>query len=99
MNGSGSQTLGKATEPNLFATEYDFANGGVVRQHADDNLTVEEVNDIRCGLEAKRRELGLLLRTTDIGDNPMSGGGKICRHRRAHLTKADKTDARTGLLF
>jgi len=69
MNGPGSQALGKATERNLFATEYDFANGGVVRQHADDDLTVEEVSDIRCGLEAKRRELGLLLRTTDIGDN------------------------------
>jgi hypothetical protein len=29
----------------------------------------------------------------------MSGGGKVCRHRRAHLTKADKTNAGTGLVL
>jgi hypothetical protein len=47
-------------------------------------------------LEAKRRELALLLRTADIGDHPVSGGGKVGGHRRAHLTKADKADFTLG---
>src|ERR1700689_5811066 len=96
MDGPGSQTLGEATEPNLFATEHDFANGVVVRQHADDDLAVEEIGDVRCGLEAKRRELALLLRTADIGDHPASGGGEVGGHCRAHLTKTDKTDFTLG---
>ena len=94
MNGAGLQAHSKAVDSIPFAAEYYFANRSVVRQHADDDLAVEEVGDVRCGLEAKRRELAHLLRTPDIGDNPMSGGGKVCRHCHAHLTKSDKADAR-----
>ena len=59
----------------------------------------KQVGDVRCGLEAKRRELAHLLRTADIGDDPMSGGGKVCGHRRTHVTEADKADARAGLVL
>src|SRR5580698_10627251 len=101
MNGAGSQTLGEAIEPDRFAAEHDFANGGVVRQHADDDLALEQVGDVQCGLEAKRHELALLLRTANIGDNSASGGGKVGGHCRAHLTKTDKTDLTlaSGRLF
>src|SRR3984957_10589679 len=92
MNGAGSQALGEAIEPDRFAAEHDFANGGVIRQHADDDLAVEEIGDVRCGLEAKRRELALLLRTADISDHPAPGGSEVGGHCRAHLTKTDKTD-------
>src|SRR3984893_4313701 len=96
MNGAGSQTLREAIEPDRLAAEHDFANGGVIRQHADDDLAVEEIGDVRCGLEAKRRRLALLLRTANISDHPASGGGEVCRHCRAHLTKADKPDLTLG---
>jgi hypothetical protein len=86
MNGAGSQTLGEAIEPERFAAEHDFPNGGVIRQHADDDLAAEEIGNVRCGLEAKRRELVFLLRTTNIGDHPASGGGEVGGHCRAHLT-------------
>src|ERR1700730_10809208 len=96
MNGAGSQTLREAIEPDRLAAEHDFANGGVIRQHADDDLAVKEIGDVRCGLEAKRRELALLLRTANIGDHPTPGGGKVCRHCRAHLTETDKADLSFG---
>src|SRR5580698_1767899 len=96
MNGAGSQTLGEAIEPDRFAAEHDFANGGVVRQHADDDLALAQVGDVQCGLEARRHELAWLLRTANIGDNSASGGGKVGRPRRAHLTNTDKSDLTLG---
>ena len=47
----------------LLARDY-FANGVVVREHGDNDLTVEKIGDVCCGLEADRREFVHLLRAT-----------------------------------
>jgi hypothetical protein len=96
MNGTRSKTRSETIEADFFTAENDFPNGGVIRQHADDDFAVEEIGDIRCGLEAKRREFALLLRTANIGDYPASSGGDVGGHCRAHLTKTDKTDLTLG---
>ena len=96
MNGTRSQTRSETIEADFFAAEYDLANRGVIRQHADDNFAAEEIGDVRCGLEAERRELALLLRTANISDHLASGRDEVGGHCRAHLTKADKTNLTIG---
>ena len=96
MDRAGHQTRGQTVETIVAATEHDFAHGIVVRQHADDDLAVEQVADIRCGAETERLKLADLIRAADIGDHPSSGGGEVCGHRRSHVTKADKADFAHG---
>ena len=92
MDRAGHQPRGETVETKVFATEYDFAHGVVVRQHADDKLAVEQVNDIRCGPETERLKLADLIRAANICDYPASGRHEVGGHRRSHVTKADKTD-------
>src|ERR1700730_3646637 len=92
MNCAAHQSRGKTVDAALRMPKYDVANGGVVRQHADDDIAAEQPGDIRGGLETERHELAHLVRATDICDHPTSGGGKVCGHRRAHVTKIDKAD-------
>ena len=86
------QPHGEAVDAAIAAPEYDVADGGIVGQHADHDLAIEQVGDVGRRLEAERRELVHLVRATDIGDHPMAGAGKVRSHRGAHVTKADKTD-------
>jgi hypothetical protein len=92
MDRAGHQTRGKTVDIIVAATEYDFAHGLVVRQHADDDLAVEQVTDIRCGSETEPLKLADLIRAADVGDHPTSGGREICGHRRSHVAKADETN-------
>ena len=88
----GISPAGQAFDAEVAAAEHDIAHGGVVRQHADDDLAVKQVIDIRRRPETERLELVDLLRAADIGDHPPSRGHEICSHRRSHATKADKAD-------
>ncbi len=92
MDGAGHQTRGQTVEIVAAVTEYDFPYGIVVRQHADDDAAVEQVADIRRGVETERLEFTKLIRAADIGDHPSSGGREVCGHRPSHVTKADKAD-------
>src|SRR5258708_8751546 len=76
----------------MGGTEYGFAYGIVVRQHADDDVTVKQVADIRRRVETERLEFTELIRAADICDHPSSGGREVCGHRPSHVTKADKSD-------
>src|SRR5260370_41184943 len=92
MDRARHQARGQHVERIVAAAEYDVAHGVIIRQHAYDDLAVEEVTDIRCGPEAERLELPDLLRATDIADHPAAGGDEVCGHRRSHVTKADEAD-------
>src|SRR5216684_2532768 len=92
MDRAGHHTRGQTVEVNISATKHDFARGIVVRQHADDDLAVEQVTDIRCGPETERLKPAYLIPAADICDYPSSGGREVCGHRGSHVTKADKTD-------
>ena len=92
MNCAGRQSHGQAVDTEIRASKHDVADSVVVRQHADDDLAVEQVGDIRRGIEPERYELAHLVRATDIRDHPPSGGGEICGHRRAHVAKTDEAD-------
>ena len=53
---------------------------------------VEQVGDLRCGVETERSKLVHLIRATPIGNDPISGRGEVCGHRRPHVAEADKAD-------
>jgi len=82
----------RPSRADLLAAEHDFAHGGVIRQHADDELAVEQVIDIRRWPETGRLVLADLIRAANIGDYPTPRRHEVCSHRRSHVTKADKTD-------
>ena len=88
MDRTWHQTRGQTVVP---VTEHDFAHGIVVRQHADDDLAIEQVTDVRCGPEADCLKLADLIGVADICDYRASGSREICGHRRSHATKADET--------
>src|SRR5882762_522501 len=92
MNRARHQPKGKTVEAEIGTPEHDVMNSRIVRQHADDDLAVEKVADIRCGIETERSEPVYLVGATDIRDHAMSGCGEIHGHRRAHVTKPDKAD-------
>jgi len=92
VNCAGHQSRRKTVDAKVLTPKYDVANSGIVRQHADDDRTIEQLGDIRRGLETERRELVHLVGATNIRDHPKSGGGKVCGHRRSHVTKTDKAD-------
>jgi hypothetical protein len=92
MNCARHQAQGKTIDAEVLTPKYDVANSIVVRQHADDDLAFEQVADIRCGLETDCRQLAHPVRPTYICDHPISGGGKVCGHHRAHVTETDKAD-------
>ncbi len=92
MDCAGHQTRGQTVETDVPATEHDFAHGIVVRQHADDNLAVEQIADIGRRSETECLKPADLVRAADIGDHPSPGGCEVRGHRRSHVTKPDKAD-------
>src|SRR5881227_3933775 len=92
MDCAGHQTRGQTVETDVPATEHDFAHGIVVRQHADDNLAVEQIANIGRRSETECLKPADLVRAADIGDHPSPGGCEVRGHRRSHVTKADKAD-------
>ena len=92
MDRSWIQPCRQASHVKVAAAEHDIARGGVVRQHADDDLAMKQVIDIRCRPETECLEPVDLLRAADIGDHLSSRGHEICSHRRSHATEADKAD-------
>jgi len=89
---AGHETRGQTVEIVIAVAEHDFAYGIIVRQHADDDVTVEQIADIRRRIETERLEFTELIRAADICDHPSSGGGEIRGHRPSHVAKTDKAD-------
>src|SRR5947209_6234982 len=92
MNGAGRQSQGKTLDAKVRTPKHDVTRGRVVREHADDGLAVKQLGNVCCWTETQCRELVHLIGTTDIRDHSTSGRGKVCGHRRAHVTKTDKAD-------
>jgi hypothetical protein len=92
MDSAGHQTLAKANEPNVFASEYDFASSVIVSQHADDNLTFEQPGEIRRRLKREGFKPVDLISATDVSDHTTSGGCKVCSHCSAHATETNKAN-------
>jgi hypothetical protein len=76
----------------LFSPERHVANGGVIRQHADDDPAVEEAGEFQCGSETEPNEGAHLVRSTDISSDPTSRRSKVRGHRRPHMAEANKSD-------
>ena len=83
---SRCETLG------LFSPEDHVANGGVIRQHADDDPAVEEVGEFQCGSKTEPDEGTHLVWSTDITSDPTSRRSKVRGHRRPHMAEANKSD-------
>src|SRR3977135_4723472 len=77
MNRARHQSKGKTIEAEIGTPEHDVTNSRIVRQHADDDLAVEQVADIRCGIETERSEPVYLIGATDIRDHAMSCPGEV----------------------
>src|SRR5579862_8437313 len=92
MDRAGHQTAGKPIHSEIFASKYDLADRAIVRQHADDDTAVEQVRDFRRRPQAECHELAGPLGAADIRNYLTAGGSKISGHRRAHPTKAHKSD-------
>src|SRR5437879_11916548 len=92
MYRAGHQTRSKTIESIITATEHDFADGIVVRQHADDELAIEQIADVGRRPETKRLKFANLIRTPDIRDHPSSGSREVSGHCRSHMPQADKAD-------
>jgi hypothetical protein len=65
---------------------------GVIRQHADDTLVIEQLPDFDCRLEAERLRPGHLFRVADETDYLSSGGREVGDHRGSHPAEADEPD-------
>jgi hypothetical protein len=88
--------------PGIRPAEHDFTHRIVVRQHADDDLAIEQVPDVRRGPDADCRKSIDLIGAADICDYRPSCSCEICSHCRSHATKADETyfaqnESATGL--
>src|ERR1700723_3199375 len=81
------QPGGKTIERMVLAAKNNLSYRVVVGQHADDELAVEQVADIRRGREAERLEFGPLAFAPNIGAHRPPGGREVCGHRRAHAPK------------
>jgi hypothetical protein len=91
MDRAGHQTRGQALKIIVAAAEHDLAHGIVIGQHADHDLAVEQVADVRRGPETERLKLGELISAADAGDHGPSGGCEVCCHCGSHVTKANET--------
>ena len=92
MDRAWHQTRCKTAKVIVVATKHDFAHGGVVRQHADNELAVEQIAHIGRRLETQCFELAHPIRASDIGEHPSSGGREVRCHCRSHVTETDKAD-------
>jgi hypothetical protein len=75
MNCAAPQSNGEPFNAGARSPKCGVENGVVVRQHADDDLAVEQIGDIGRGLETEFCELVHAVLMTDIGDYLSSGGG------------------------
>src|ERR1700736_159423 len=92
MDCAGHQTRRQALRIIGPTAEHDLAHGIVIGQHADHDLAVEQVADVRGWPETERLKLGELIGAADIGDHGPSGRYQVCGHCRSHVTKADEAD-------
>jgi hypothetical protein len=92
MDCAGHQTRGQTVEANLPATEHNFAHDFVVRQHADDDVAVEQIANVRGGPQTECLKLADPIRAADMGDHLSSLGREVCGHRRSHAAEADKSN-------
>src|SRR6266481_5891513 len=92
MDRAGHQTRCQTVEIIVAASKNDFAHGRVVRQHTDNELTVEQIADIRRWPETKRLKLANPIRASDAGNHPTPAGREIRSHRHSNVTKTDKAD-------
>ena len=92
MNCAAFQSRSEALDAGVFPSKHNVANRGLVRHYADDHPAVEQVGDLGCGGETERSKLVRLIRATHIGNDPISGRGEVCGHRRPHVAEADKAD-------
>jgi len=73
--------------------EYRLANRAVVRQHADDDIAVEQIGNAELRLQAKAPDFRRTVGAANIGDHRAAAGREIGRHGAAHATQPDKADA------
>jgi hypothetical protein len=90
MDCAGHQTRGQALKIVVATAEHDLAHSIVIGQHADHDLAVEQVADVRRGPQTERLKLAELIGAADVGDHGPSGGCEVCGHCRSHVTKADE---------
>src|ERR1700728_1710632 len=93
MDRAGFKARRQAFESGVLPTKHYFTYGVVVRQHADNNITIEQIGEVRRRLETDCRKLGRLLWATDICDDLETTGGKICGHCCAHMAKSDEANS------
>jgi hypothetical protein len=92
MNCAALQSRCETLDAGVFSPEDDVANRGVIREHADDDLAVEEVGEFHCGSEAEPDQRAHLIRSADISGDAIRRVGEVRRHRGPHVTKTDKPD-------
>jgi hypothetical protein len=76
----------------LLSPEDRVENGGVIRQHTDNDLAFEEASEFQCGTETEPNEGAHLIRSTDISSDSTSRRCKVRGHRRSHMAEANKSD-------
>jgi hypothetical protein len=94
MDRAWRQPLRKPANGAVGWSQHDLENGGVVREHGDDDPAPEEWGDFGRGFQAKRGELVCLIPVANIGYDPMAGASQVRGHRGAHAAKTDEADLR-----
>jgi len=92
MNCAALQSRCETLDAGVFSPEDDVANRGVIGEHGDDDLAVEEVGEFQCGSETEPNERAHLIRSADISGDAMRRVGEVRGHRRPHVTETDKPD-------
>jgi hypothetical protein len=67
-------------------------NGGIIRQHADDDVAFEQILDFQGRVQAERSKLFGTIGMPSIGGNPAAAGGQVGCHDAAHAAEPDKPD-------
>ena len=91
MHGIWLHPRSQSRSPGL--AEYCLGHRGVVRQHADDEIAIEQIGNAEFRLKAEGPDFRGTVRTANIGDDPAAAGREIGCHRVAHATQPDKADA------
>jgi hypothetical protein len=74
----------------IVLPEHDVVNGGVARQHAGDDVSLEHVSDFGGGLQTERSQGFHLIWPPDVSHHPIASSSEVCGHRRSHTAKTDK---------
>lgn len=85
------QTRGQSVFPSF--AEYRLADSLIVRQHADNEIAVEQISDAEFRLQAEMLHFRHTVRTANMGDHPAAPGRQIGCYGAAHATQPDKADA------